>query len=399
MTTYDIAVVGGGIVGLATALALQEAGAGSLIVLEAEAAVAAHQTGHNSGVIHSGLYYKPGSLKATLCTQGRQLLLDFCEREGIAYETCGKLVVALDRSELPRLDALAERGLANGLHLRRLAAGELREYEPHVEGIAGLWVPETGIVDYRQVAAAMERRLADGGVEVRKGFRLAACRRQPEALVLVSAAGEEVAARNLVTCAGLHSDRMARLCGVDPQLRIMPFRGEYYELAEARRGLVRNLIYPVPDPNFPFLGVHFTRRVDGKVEAGPNAVLALRREGYGKFSFAPGDAWEITTNRGFWTLARRYWRMGAGEYYRSYSKYAFWRALRRLLPEIEVEDLQPAGAGVRAQAMNAAGQLLDDFCFAPAWRMLHVLNAPSPAATASLAIGRTIAAHAAEHFA
>ena len=399
MTTYHMAVVGGGIVGLATALALHEAGTGSLIVLEAESQVAAHQTGHNSGVIHSGLYYKPGSLKATLCTQGRQLLLDFCEQEGIAYETCGKLVVALTRDELPRLDALAERGAANGLQLRPLTAAELKEYEPHVAGIAGLWVPETGIVNYKEVAAAMERRLVAAGVEVRKGWRLAACRRQPEKLVLVSAGGDEVGARNLVTCAGLHSDRVARLCGVEPGVRIMPFRGEYYELAEARRSLVRNLIYPVPDPQFPFLGVHFTRRIDGKVEAGPNAVLALRREGYGKFSFRPGDAWEIAMNRGFWTLARRYWRMGAGEYYRSYSKYAFWRALQRLLPDIEVDDLRPAGAGVRAQAMAPDGQLVDDFHFASAWRMLHVLNAPSPAATASLAIGRNIAQHAAEHFA
>lgn len=398
MARYDIAVVGGGIVGLATALALSEAGAGSLIVLEAEPEVAAHQTGHNSGVIHSGLYYKPGSLKAGLCTEGRQLLIEFCDREGIAHEQCGKLVVAVDSGELPRLEALAERGVANGLQLCRLSAGELKEYEPHVAGIAGLWVPETGIVDYRQVAEAMRRRLAAAGVEVRTGWRMTACQRNPDELVLVSARGEEVAANNLITCAGLYADRLARLCGVDPQLHVVPFRGEYYELAAERRNLVRNLIYPVPDPQFPFLGVHFTRRIDGKVEAGPNAVLALRRKGYGKFSFAPRDAWEIGRQRGFWSLARRYWRMGAGEYYRSYSKYAFWRALRRLLPEIEVDDLRPAGAGVRAQAMNADGQLVDDFHFVTAYRMLHVLNAPSPAATASLAIGRMIAQSAVKEF-
>jgi len=395
---YEIAVIGGGIVGLATALALHEQGAKSLILLEAEEQVAAHQSGHNSGVIHSGLYYKPGSYKATLCAEGRRLLLDFCNQEGIAHETCGKLVVALDHSEMPRLAVLAERGAANGLHLRPLPAAELKEYEPHVAGVAGLWVPETGIVDYRQVAAALERRLVAGGVEVRKGWRLASCRRHPEQLALVSAQGSEVSTRHLVACAGLQADRVARLCGVDPQVRIVPFRGEYYELAPARRGLVRSLIYPVPDPQFPFLGVHFTRRIDGKVEAGPNAVLALHREGYGKFAFSARDAWEIGSTRTFWMLARRYWRMGAGEYYRSYSKYAFWRALQRLLPEIEAGDMQPAGAGVRAQALGADGRLVDDFAFASAYRMLHVINAPSPAATASLALGRVIAAQAAEQF-
>lgn len=392
--TFDMAVIGGGIVGLATALALHEAEAGSLIVLEAEAQIAAHQTGHNSGVIHSGLYYKPGSLKAALCTEGRRLLIDFCAEEGIPYEICGKLVVALTKEELPRLDALAQRGAANGLQLRRLSAGELKEYEPHVAGIAGLWVPETGIIDYKVVSEAMRRRLAAAGVEVRTGWRLAGCRRDPHRLLLTSAGGAEVAARTVVTCAGLYSDRVARLCGVDPKVRIMPFRGEYYELAEARRSLVRNLIYPVPDPQFPFLGVHFTRRIDGKVEAGPNAVLALRREGYGKFSFSPRDSWEIARSRGFWSLVRRYWRTGAGEYFRSYSRYAFWRALQRLLPDIQVDDLQPAGAGVRAQALGPDGQLVDDFHFARAYRMLHVINAPSPAATAALALGRRIAQEA-----
>ncbi len=397
MSSVDIAVIGGGIVGLATALALRESQAGSLIVLEAEKEVAAHQTGHNSGVIHSGLYYKPGSLKATLCIQGRELLYTFCREQGIAHERCGKLVVALQPDELPRLEALAERGLANGLQVRRLDAAQLKEYEPHVAGLAGLWVPETGIVDYRQVAQAYRRLLAEQGVEVRTGWRLTGCRRQPDRLVLESAQGE-VSCRNLVTCAGLHADRVARLCGVEPQMRVVPFRGEYYEVAAERRHLVRGLIYPVPDPQFPFLGVHFTRKIDGGIEAGPNAVLAFRREGYSKFSFNVRDAWEISANRGFWELARRYWRMGLGEYYRSYSRYAFWRALRRLLPDIEVDDLEPAGAGVRAQAMASDGQLVDDFLFAPAYRMLHVLNAPSPAATASLAIGRRIAQHAGEQF-
>ena len=406
MTTFDIAIVGGGIVGLATALALSEQRPGSIVVLEAETDIATHQTGHNSGVIHSGLYYKPGSLKASLCIAGRELLYAFCEQQGIAYDRCGKLVVATTEDELPRLDALAERGLANGLQLRKLSGHDMKEYEPHVAGLAGLWVPETGIVDYKQVSAAYRRILEERGVEVRTGWRLAACHRRPDSLVLEPArdgsakrsAQENVACRNLVTCAGLHADHVAELCGVKPNMRIMPFRGEYYELAPGRHDLVRNLIYPVPDPQFPFLGVHYTRKIGGGVEAGPNAVLALRREGYGKFSFRLGDAWEIAANRGFWSLARRYWRMGAGEYYRSYSKYAFWRALRRLTPEIEVDDLIPAGAGVRAQAMAPDGKLVDDFLFAPAYRMLHVLNAPSPAATASLAIGRYIAAHATEHF-
>jgi L-2-hydroxyglutarate oxidase len=406
MPIFDIAIIGGGIVGLATALALSEQQKKSIVVLEAETEVASHQTGHNSGVIHSGLYYKPGSLKATLCIEGRELLYAFCAEHGIAHDRCGKLVVATAEAELPRLAALAERGLANGLQVRELDSHGLKQYEPHVTGIAGLWVPETGIVDYRQVAATYVRLLRARGVEVRTGWRLAACRRDPDRLLLTPArdgssqrmAQEEVACRNLVACAGLHADHVAELCGVKPNMRIMPFRGEYYELAPHRRDLVRSLIYPVPDPQFPFLGVHFTRKIDGGVEAGPNAVLALRREGYGKFSFHPRDAWEIGTNRGFWSLARRYWRMGSGEYYRSYSKYAFWRALRRLIPAIEVDDLIPAGAGVRAQAMTPGGKLVDDFLFAPAYRMLHVLNAPSPAATASLAIGRHIASHAVEHF-
>jgi (S)-2-hydroxyglutarate dehydrogenase len=402
MSIVDIAVIGGGIVGLATALALSEQRPRSIVVLEAENEIATHQTGHNSGVIHSGLYYKPGSLKATLCMEGRELLYAFCEQHEIAYDRCGKLVVANTEDELPRLDALAARGLANGLQLRRLNRSEIQQYEPHATGAAGLWVPETGIVDYRQVAAAYRRLLQARGVEVRTGWRLAGCRRHPDRLVLEpvreGSKQEEVACRNLITCAGLQADRVAQICGVKPNMRIIPFRGEYYELTPERRHLVRNLIYPVPDPQFPFLGVHFTRKIDGGVEAGPNAVLAMRREGYGKFSFHPRDAWEIAANRGFWSLARRYWRVGSGEYYRSYSKYAFWRALHRLVPEIEVDDLLPTGAGVRAQAMMPDGKLADDFLFAPAYRMLHVLNAPSPAATASLAIGRHIAAHAAEHF-
>jgi len=394
---YDIAIIGGGIIGLATALALSEAGVQSLIVLEAESQVAAHQTGHNSGVIHSGLYYKPGSLKATLCATGREQLYTFCTQHGIAHDRCGKLVVATDDGELPRLQALAERGRANGLAVIELRGEELQAYEPHVTGIAGLWAPETGIVDYTQITQAYARDVQSAGGVVRTAWKLTACQRTPATLVLESAQGE-VECRALIACAGLQADRIARLCGVEPGVRIVPFRGEYYELAPEGRGLVKNLIYPVPDPQFPFLGVHFTRKIQGGVEAGPNAVLALRREGYGKASFSSRDVWDMGTYGGFWKLAQRYWRMGGGEFYRSFSKYAFWRALRRLTPDIEIDDLIPAGAGVRAQALAPNGQLVDDFHVVDAYRMIHVLNAPSPAATASLSIGRYLAQHAASQF-
>ena len=387
---YDIAIIGGGIVGLATALALMESGVRSLIVLEAEEQVAAHQTGHNSGVIHSGLYYKPGSLKATLCADGRERMYAFCAEHGIAHDRCGKLVVATREDELPRLATLEERGLANGLQLRRLKAEELKEYEPHVAGIAGLWVPETGIVDYIQVTQAYAKLVQAGGGEVRTGWRLTGCRSKPNELVLESNQGE-ISCRTLVACAGLQADRVARLCGVDPGVRIVPFRGEYFELAPSATGLVRNLIYPVPDPQFPFLGVHYTRKIHGGIEAGPNAVLAFRREGYGKFSFSGRDTWDTSTYGGFWTLARRFWRTGMGEFYRSYSKGAFCHALQRLTPELKVEELEPAGAGVRAQALAPNGQLVDDFHIVARYRMVHVLNAPSPAATASLSISRYIA--------
>lgn len=387
---YDVAIVGGGIVGLATALALTRLGVTNLVVLEAEEQLAAHQTGHNSGVIHSGLYYRPGSLKARLCAAGREELFAFCEQESIPHERTGKLVLAKSSAELPRLAALAERAWANGLHVRQVDQAELAQFEPHARGLAGLWVAETGIVDYRQVAAAYARHITSAGGEIRTGWRLTACRREPTQLVLASSRGD-VNCRFLVTCAGLQADRVARLSGVEPGVRIVPFRGEYYELAPEARHLVRGLIYPAPDPRFPFLGVHFTRKVDGGVEAGPNAVLAFKRDGYGKLSFATRDAWETVKYGGFWGLARRYWRTGAGEFYRSFSKYAFWRALRGLVPAVEVEHLRPAGAGVRAQALDSAGRLVDDFHLVTGYRMVHVLNAPSPAATASLAIGRYIA--------
>ncbi len=392
---YDIAIIGGGIVGMATAMALAARPRLSLLVLEAEDRLAAHQTGNNSGVIHSGLYYRPGSEKARTCVEGREALYRFCAERGIAHERCGKLVVATSPEELPRLDELARRGGANGLEgLRRLGPEELREVEPHVAGIAGLLVPHTGIVDYVAVtdAYAAEVRARGGAIVLRA--RLRRVRRASGELHLETAAGTFCAA-HVVNCAGLQSDRVARLCGARVEVRIVPFRGEYYDLAAHRRHLVRNLIYPVPDPRFPFLGVHFTRRVTGGVEAGPNAVLALRREGYRRTSFSPRDALATLAFPGFWRLAARYWRMGSGEMWRSWSKGAFVRALQRLLPELEREDLAPGGAGVRAQALARDGSLLDDFAIVEQEGMIHVLNAPSPAATASIAIGRRIAAMAA----
>jgi len=391
---YDVAIIGGGIVGLATAMALTEHARLSLIVLEAEDHIAAHQTGHNSGVIHSGLYYKPGSLKARNCVEGRELLYRFCAENGIAHDRCGKLVVATREDELSRLDELERRGQANGLQgLRHLSGDELHDYEPHASGIAALLVPETGIVDYAQVAKVYAQKVCDAGGVVQTGSRVRRIDRRDAELVLETTRGE-VHCRYVIACAGLQADRVARLCGIDPQVRIVPFRGEYYELIEARRSLVKNLIYPVPDPRFPFLGVHFTRMIHGGVEAGPNAVLAFKREGYRKTSFSFNDALSLATYAGFWRMAARYWKTALAEFYRSLSKRVFVKSLQRLIPELHDDDVRAAGAGVRAQALNAQGKLVDDFHIIEAERMIHVLNAPSPAATASISVGRTIAAMA-----
>lgn len=396
---YDVAVIGGGIVGLATAMALVKAGVNSVVILEAEDKLAAHQTGNNSGVIHSGLYYKPGSLKAVNCISGREALYFFCREHGIAHQDCGKLVVATRPDEIAALDALEKRGMANGLKkMRRLDAGALKDYEPHVSGIAGLWVGETGIVDYVQVCEKYAELIRAGGGTIRLKFAVNAFRKDGGEM-LIGSAGGEVRSRNLVNCAGLHSDRLARLCGVDPGLQIIPFRGEYYRLVPGRQTLVRNLIYPVPDPRFPFLGVHFTRLIAGGVEAGPNAVLAFKRHGYKKWNFSPRDAAQFALYPGFWLMAFKFWKMGLEEFHRSFSKKAFVRALQRLLPEIRREDLKPGGAGVRAQALAGNGLLIDDFRIKELPRMVHVLNAPSPAATASISIGRSIAAIALKNFA
>lgn len=386
-----IVIIGGGIVGLATAYALSRRAGNRVVVLEAEPTIAQHQTGHNSGVIHSGLYYKPGSLKAQNCTSGREKLYRFCEAQGIPHERCGKVVVAVDRSELPALEELERRGRANGLDgLRRLSPEQLREIEPHAAGVSALFVPQTGIVDFTEVANALARLARERDAEIRTSCRFLKGRVRNGKVIAETSMGT-VESDLLINCAGLQSDRVARACGVEPGLRIVPFRGEYYVLKPGRAHLVRNLIYPVPDPRFPFLGVHFTRMIRGGVEAGPNAVLAFKREGYRRSDFSWRDAAELAAYTGFWQMARRYWRTGVGEFYRSFSKAAFVRALQRLIPEIRDADLEPSGAGVRAQAVAPDGRLVDDFCIVRADRMIHVLNAPSPAATSSLSIGETIA--------
>jgi L-2-hydroxyglutarate oxidase len=396
--TYDVVVIGGGIVGMATARELTARNRLSLAVLEAEDHLAAHQSGHNSGVIHSGLYYKPGSLKARNCVEGREAMYRFCAEHGIPHERCGKVVVATRESELPALTELERRGLANGLRgLRRLTPEEIHAQEPHIAGIAGLLVPETGIVDYAQVTRVYGDLVRHAGSEILLGARVLRCRHRSDGIVLETTAGP-VECRHAINCCGLQSDRVARLCGADPGLQIVPFRGEYYELVPERRGLICNLVYPVPDPRFPFLGVHFTRTIHGQVEAGPNAVLAFRREGYHLWSVSLADLAEMASSGGFWRMAGRYWRTALGEVYRSLSRRAFLQALQRLLPELRLEDLRPAGAGVRAQALGPGGNLVDDFRIVAHERMIHVLNAPSPAATASLSIGWTIADMAATAF-
>ncbi len=388
----EILIVGGGIVGLATALRLLETRPGTrLVLLEKEQQLARHQTGHNSGVIHSGLYYRPGSLKAANCREGYRQLLEFCRAESIPHDICGKVVVATGELELSALAELHARGEANGLSgLRLLTPEEIREIEPHCAGIRGLWVPQTGIVDYVAVAERMAARAREAGARIFTGESVREIRAS-EKRVEVVATSATWTGELLITCAGLHSDRLARRTNPELPLRITPFRGEYYVLKPEARRLVRNLIYPVPDPAFPFLGVHFTRMIHGGVECGPNAVLAFGREAYRKSQFNLRDTWETLSWPGFRKVARRYWKTGLGEFHRSFSKAAFVRALRRLVPEITRADLLPGGAGIRAQACDRDGRLLDDFDIRVDKRVIHVCNAPSPAATASLAIGRAIA--------
>ena len=382
-------VVGGGIVGLATALALAERGYPG-VVLEAEERLAAHQTGHNSGVIHSGLYYKPGSLKARTCREGLESMYRFCEEEGVPHRRSGKLVVATRDAELPRLAMLEDRGRANGVSLRRLSQGEIREHEPEVAGIAGLWVEDTGIVNYAAVTEAMGRRLIRNGGEIRTGHRVLGIGRDGASTVVRTTKGE-VRASLLVNCAGLQCDRVARMAGLEPGVRIVPFRGEYFTLRPDRAHLVRGLIYPVPDPALPFLGVHFTRGIDEVVEAGPNAVLAFRREGYRWTDVSLRDILDWAAFPGFWRMAKAQWRNGTDEMLRSLSRTRFLHSLQALLPALVDADIAPGGSGVRAQAVDRTGKLVDDFFLQTCQGQVHVLNAPSPAATASLAIGREIA--------
>ena len=384
----DFAVIGGGIVGLATALSIgKRFPKASVAVLEKETDLALHQTGRNSGVIHSGIYYKPGSFKAHFAREGSQSMIRFCREHGIAHQVCGKLIVATCENELPGLENLLQRGRQNGLVVEKVCVEQVREIEPHVRCVAALKVPATGIVNYRQVSLKFAELIGAQGGQVCLGARVDRIVDQSGRHVVETAA-RTFEARFLINCAGLHSDRVAAQAGERPPARIVPFRGEYYELVPERRSLVQGLIYPVPNPDFPFLGVHFTRMIDGSVHAGPNAVLAFRREGYRKTDITWGDLADTLTFPGFWKMAAKHWREGSLEMWRSWSRAAFLRSLQQLIPEVQDADLRPCAAGVRAQALLPSGQLVDDFLIVTGRNSLHVCNAPSPAATASLEIGR-----------
>jgi L-2-hydroxyglutarate oxidase len=407
MQLYDLVIVGAGLVGLATAReSLLRSPRLRLAVLEKEAHIAAHQSGHNSGVLHTGIYYAPGSLKARACVAGYQAMLAFCRDHDVPFDLCGKVIVALSEEELPRLQALYERGRANGVpDLELIGPERLHELEPHAAGLRAIYSPHTGIVDYKKVAQALAQEIEKRGGLIVSGCAVVGLSTHGEESLLrtrraLSTAGagvarehaeEEWRARVVITCGGLYSDHLARLSGDDGGLRIVPFRGDYYVLRPERRHLVRGLIYPLPDPRFPFLGVHLTRRLDGEVWAGPNAVLAFAREGYRRWQLAPGELWETLSYGGFWRLAARYWRMGLAELYRDYVKAAYVRQVQRYLPALQSEDLLPGPSGVRAQALAPSGELVDDFVIRRGARVLHVLNAPSPAATSSLVIARMIA--------
>jgi (S)-2-hydroxyglutarate dehydrogenase len=398
MPSTDILIIGAGIVGLATAYTLtQQYPDKRITILEKESGLAQHQTGHNSGVLHSGVYYKPGSLKAASSLAGRRAMLEFCDREGIPYTLCGKVIVAVGEDDEARLDMLHERGVANGIAVEMIGRDRLNELEPHAAGNRALYLPNAGIVDFRLVCDRLADRVRERGHSILTGAEVTGLTERDESVAVRSKAGD-FAAAYVVNCAGLHSDRVAALGGTPPTARIVPFRGEYYRLKPEAEHLCNALIYPVPDPQFPFLGVHFTRTAWGEVECGPNAVLAFAREGYRKTDVNVGDLWGTLTYPGFIKLGAHYWRMGAGEMWRSISKAAFVKALQRLMPEITSEQLEPMPAGIRAQAVAADGRMLDDFAFAESTRMVHVVNAPSPAATASLSIGKTIVEKLAQRF-
>lgn len=390
MQQTDVAIIGGGIVGLATAYRLLERFPDRTVtVLEKEREVAQHQTGHNSGVLHSGIYYRPGSLRAANCREGKLAMEEFCQRENIPFNRCGKVIVAVTPDEIPQLERIYERGLANDIRCERIGPERLREIEPHVVGVQAIHVPEAGIVDYRQVAERLAERIKDKGGIIKMSAKVTGMFRHENRMVVQNEAGE-LQAKLVVNCGGLHSDRLAWLSGTRPEAQIVPFRGEYFELKPSAHHLCKGLIYPVPDPEFPFLGVHFTRMIHGGVECGPNAVFALAREGYYKTSFNFFDTLESLTYPGFLRLAWRHWRSGMSEIYRSFSKSAFVAALQRLVPEVRDEYLVPAPAGVRAQALTRDGHLVDDFLILENDLVVNVCNAPSPAATASLNIGKLI---------
>ncbi len=387
---FDCVIIGGGIVGLSVAMKLLKRQPGlRLVLLEKEKELASHQTGRNSGVIHSGIYYKPGSLKARFAREGNRSMLEFCAKHGIPHEVCGKLIVATSEEELPALENLHRRGLENGLSVTPLSSEEVREIEPHVRCLRALRVPSTGIVNYRAVGAKYAELIGEEGGWIQTSARVTGVQPRDSGYLLATAKGP-IETRFLINCGGLQSDRLARRAGSPVEAKIMPFRGEYYELIPEKRYLVNTLIYPVPDPSFPFLGVHFTKMIDGSVHAGPNAVLALKREGYGKTDFAFRDLFEMMTYPGLWHLVRKHYREGLAEMYRSFSKQAFVKSLQKLVPEIEAADLKPAQSGIRAQALSSDGTLVNDFLIARGARSIHICNAPSPAATASLEIGKAV---------
>lgn len=396
---HDVIIVGGGIVGLASALQLKLQNPSLKITLiEKEKTLARHQTGNNSGVIHSGIYYKPGSLKATNCIRGYNMLIDFCRSHDVPFELCGKIIVATEEKEIPLLQNLFTRGQQNGLtNITMLNAGELKEYEPHVAGIAGIAVPQTGIVDYTQVALKYADKIKELGGEIILGEQVIDIQASGGQSVIVTQK-TSYSGKLVINCAGLYSDKIARLTSDQVNVKIIPFRGEYYKLKKEKEYLVKNLIYPVPDPNFPFLGVHFTRMMKGGVEAGPNAVLAFSREGYKKSDINFSELAESLAWPGFQKVAMKYWKTGMGEMYRSFSKASFTKALQKLIPEVQQNDLEDGGAGVRAQACDRSGGLLDDFMILEEKHVINVCNAPSPAATSSLSIGETVAARALKRF-
>ena len=394
---YNVVVIGGGIVGLASALKIKEKNPNyKVAIVEKERTIAQHQTGHNSGVIHSGLYYKPGSYKAKNCVDGYNMLIDFCKEEEIPFELCGKVVVATKETQLDALNTLHERGMANGLlGIKKLRAEELKEYEPHVAGVSGLWVPQTGIIDYKLVADKYAEKFKHFGGEIFSSNKLVSFR-QERGFIHVYTENERLTTRVVVNCSGLYTDKIAKLSGAKIDYKIVPFRGEYYKIKPDKEYLVKNLIYPVPDPNFPFLGVHFTRHIDGGIEAAPNAVLAFAREGYKKSQINMKELMGTLFYPGFMRVAYKYWKTGFGEMYRSYSKGAFTKALQELIPEIQKKDLVKGGSGVRAQACDRKGGLIDDFLVVEHDKFINVGNAPSPAATSSLAIGERVAQMAIE---